>query len=186
MEASALVDERDTCEMYESCIDALCVLGVDRPRAGKLAANWLLGTGMRLANERHTPLASLGISAGEVAAVAKLREDGELNNQSADELFGVLCREAGAEHEAFAPPTAVLARVKEVSRARGWLIVRDDAAMEKWIDQVLAVNDRVADDVRAGKMQAAGRLVGEVMKLAAGKADARLVRELILKKLGQG
>jgi aspartyl-tRNA(Asn)/glutamyl-tRNA(Gln) amidotransferase subunit B len=186
MEASALVDERDTCEMYESCIGALSELGVDRPRAGKLAANWLLGAGLRLANERHTPLADLGISAGEVAAVAKLREDGKLNNQSADDLFGLLCDEANAARAAFAPPAAELARVEEVSRSRGWLIVRDDAAMEKWIDQVLAVNDRVADDVRAGKVQAAGRLVGEVMKLAAGKADAKLVRELILKKLGQG
>lgn len=186
MEATSLVEERDTCEMYEASIVALTQLGVDRARAGKLAANWLLGAGMRRANERQAPLASLGISASEVAAIAKLREDGKLNNQSADELFGALCEGAAGPRKADDSPTTVLARVEEIARERGWLIVRDDAAMERWIDQVLAVNDKVADDVRAGKLQAAGRLVGEVMKLAAGKADAKTVREMLLKKLGQG
>lgn len=186
MEASTLVEERDTCEMYESSIDALAQLGVEPTRAGKLAANWLLGAGMKRANERQAPLTNLGISASEVAAVAKLREEGKLNNQSGDELFGVLCEGAGESRDALAPPPTVLARVEEIARERGWLIVRDDVAMDKWIDQVLAVHDKVADDVRAGKLPAAGRLVGEVMKLAAGKADAKAVREMILKKLGQG
>ena len=52
MEASTLVEERDTCEMYESCTEVLSQLGVERSRAGKLAANWLLGAGMKRANER--------------------------------------------------------------------------------------------------------------------------------------
>lgn len=186
MEASALVEERSTCELYESCIASLCDLGVDRARAGKLAANWLLGSGMKRANERQQSLVSLGISPREIASIAKLREDGKLNNQSADELFGFFCdasRELPAAEESLA---AVMSRVESIARERGWLIVHDDAALDAWIAQVLAVNDKAADDVRAGKLQAAGRLVGEVMKLASGRADAKTVREIILKKLGQG
>ena len=63
------------------------------------------------------------------------------------------------------------------------MIVRDDAAMAGWIAQVIEANPAAAQDVRAGKLQAAGRLVGEVMKLAAGKADAKTVREALLKAL---
>jgi aspartyl-tRNA(Asn)/glutamyl-tRNA(Gln) amidotransferase subunit B len=65
------------------------------------------------------------------------------------------------------------------------LIVRDAGALEGWCDQVIAANPKVAEDVRSGKLQAAGRLVGEVMKLAGGAADAKLVRETLLRKLGQ-
>lgn len=185
MEASALVEERETCELYESCIESLVNLGVRRPRAGKLASNWLLGAGLKRANERSTPLTSLGISAGEIAVVAKLREDGKLNNQSADELFGELCTSEVVPRHAAESTSDTLVRLETIAKERGWLIERDDAAMERWIDQVVGAHAQVANDVRAGKLQAVGRLVGEVMKLAGGKADAKTVREVILKKLGQ-
>jgi aspartyl-tRNA(Asn)/glutamyl-tRNA(Gln) amidotransferase subunit B len=55
-----------------------------------------------------------------------------------------------------------------------------------WIDQVLAANPKAVEDIRAGKVQAAGRLVGEVMKLAGGRADAKSVREGILARVGGG
>jgi aspartyl-tRNA(Asn)/glutamyl-tRNA(Gln) amidotransferase subunit B len=75
------------------------------------------------------------------------------------------------------------ARVEALAQAHGLLIVRDDKALESWVDQAIAANPKVADDVRAGKLAAAGRLVGDVMKLASGAADAKTVREMILKKL---
>jgi aspartyl-tRNA(Asn)/glutamyl-tRNA(Gln) amidotransferase subunit B len=51
---------------------------------------------------------------------------------------------------------------------------------------VIAANEKVAADVRGGKIAAVGRLVGEVMKLSGGQADAKGVRERLLKKLGMG
>ena len=60
----------------------------------------------------------------------------------------------------------------------------DDAAMERWCDEVIAKNEKVAADVRGGKVAAVGRLVGEVMKLAGGSADAKVVRDALIKKLG--
>jgi aspartyl-tRNA(Asn)/glutamyl-tRNA(Gln) amidotransferase subunit B len=176
-EASALVEERDTCLFYEACVDAMVAHGVERLRAGKLAANLLLQSGARRANERGVMLQDLGIAPAAVGAVGRLREDGRLSNQGADELFGLCCEPGRAGLHA--------AGVEALAREHGLLIVRDDAAMDRWIEQVLAANPKVADDVRGGKVAAAGRLVGEVMKLAAGTADARAVREAILKKLGK-
>ena len=43
----------------------------------------------------------------------------------------------------------------------------------------------VADKIRDGKVQAAGALIGAVMKTMQGKADAARVRELIMEKLAQ-
>lgn len=75
------------------------------------------------------------------------------------------------------------ARVEQFAREWGLLIVRDDAAINTAIEQTIAANAKVAEDVRAGKVQAVGRLVGEVMKLAPGKGDAKSVREELLKRL---
>jgi len=63
------------------------------------------------------------------------------------------------------------------------LIEKDEGALAGWIERVVAANPQAAADVRAGKLQAAGRLVGEIMKLAGGKADAKLAREALIKHL---
>ncbi|MCX5689138.1 MAG: Asp-tRNA(Asn)/Glu-tRNA(Gln) amidotransferase subunit GatB [Planctomycetota bacterium] len=141
----------------------------------KAIANTLLQSGMRRANERSCTVDQLGITPAELAELVALREAGSINNQSIDELFGLLCEAASTT----TPPR----NVKDLAAARGLLIVRDDAAMAAWIKQIIDANPAAAADVRAGKLQAAGRLVGEVMKLAAGKADAKTVREELLKAL---
>lgn len=169
-EAAALVEERDTCLFYESVTDRIVERGIERSRAGKLAANFLLQSGAKRANERNVQIHELGITAAGVAAVATLRESGRINPGSADELFGALCDDPSADAEALAT-------------SRGMLIVRDDAAMKKWIEQAVTENAQAAADVRAGKQAAVGRLVGAVMKLSGGTADAKTIREEILKHM---
>jgi len=63
-------------------------------------------------------------------------------------------------------------------------LVNDDGALSVAVDGVIAANPAVADKVREGKVQAAGALIGQVMKQMKGQADAARVRELILEKLG--
>jgi aspartyl-tRNA(Asn)/glutamyl-tRNA(Gln) amidotransferase subunit B len=75
--------------------------------------------------------------------------------------------------------------VAALAAERGMLIVRDEGAIERWVEQAIAENAKAADDVRAGKLQAIGRLVGAVMKLSGGAADAADIRQRLLKKLGQ-
>lgn len=181
-EAAALTEERDVCLLYEGAIEAAAGLGVERGRAAKLAANFILQSGAKRANEKSTHetpvlVSDLGITSEQIGGIIHLREAGEIGSNAADELFGLLCTDGGESAEA--DPRAV-------AKSRNMLIVKDAGAMEAWCDQVIAANAKVADDVRAGKLQAAGRLVGEVMKLAGGAADAKTVRETLLKKLGQG
>ena len=174
-EAATLVDEREVCLFYEQAIGAMTERGVERSRAGKVAANLILQSGAKRANERGVEVSELGISAKNVGVLGAMREAGELNNQSVDELFGLLCEEGNRQADA-----------GELAKARGLVVVRDDAQTDAWIEQVFTSNPKVVDDVRGGKLAAAGRLVGEVMKLAGGKADAKSVREAMLRKLGVG
>jgi aspartyl-tRNA(Asn)/glutamyl-tRNA(Gln) amidotransferase subunit B len=71
-----------------------------------------------------------------------------------------------------------------VADARGLQLVNDDGALSAAVDAVIAANPEVANKVREGKVQAAGALIGEVMKQMKGQADAAKARELILTKLG--
>jgi aspartyl-tRNA(Asn)/glutamyl-tRNA(Gln) amidotransferase subunit B len=174
-EAAALVGERDVCFLYEDAVLELNRLGIGGNRAGRLAANFILQNLAKRANERGVLASELGVSAAQIAAIGKLREDGSVNSGAADELFGLLMEpgHAGADPAALA-------------RDRGMLIVRDESAIEGWIDQAVTAHAKAAEDVRGGKLAAAGRLVGEVMKLSGGTADAADVRARLLKKLGQG
>jgi aspartyl-tRNA(Asn)/glutamyl-tRNA(Gln) amidotransferase subunit B len=211
-EAAALIDERDTCLFYESAIAEMEKLGIAAPRAGKLAANYILQNGAKRANERGVMVHELGIHPAEIAQLAKLREEGKLGSNAADELFGALCSESsyspssptGGGAAALSggggsvstastlPPRAIGAlssqptprNVESLAQSLNLLIIHDDAALDRWCDEVIAKNEKVAADVRAGKTAAIGRLVGEVMKLAGGKADAKTVREALSKKLG--
>jgi aspartyl-tRNA(Asn)/glutamyl-tRNA(Gln) amidotransferase subunit B len=74
----------------------------------------------------------------------------------------------------------------EIADARGLQLVSDDGALEAAVDEAIAANPAVADKVRGGKVQAAGALIGQVMKTMKGQADTAKVRQLILDKLGAG
>ena len=73
----------------------------------------------------------------------------------------------------------------EVIAARGLAVVSDDSALQQAVDVALAAQPAVADKIRAGKVQAAGAIVGAVMKATRGQADAARVRELVLATVGR-
>ncbi|MGH7133311.1 MAG: Asp-tRNA(Asn)/Glu-tRNA(Gln) amidotransferase subunit GatB [Phycisphaerales bacterium] len=177
-EAAALIDERDVCFLYEDAIKAAVAAGVDDSRVGKAVANVLLQSGAKRANEsssqRGEPvlMSDLGINAAAIGAIVAMREDGSLGSGRVDELFGLLCE---PEHRA--------ADARELAKARGMFIVRDDAALDRWCDAAIAEQPQAATDVRAGKDAAIGRLVGAAMKAAAGQGDAKVIRERLLAKL---
>jgi aspartyl-tRNA(Asn)/glutamyl-tRNA(Gln) amidotransferase subunit B len=71
-----------------------------------------------------------------------------------------------------------------VAEYRGLLTVRDDAKLDAWVDQVIAEHTPIVDQIRAGKVQAVGRLVGAAMKLSGGSGDAKAIRDRLLQKIG--
>jgi len=170
VQGGQLVEERGDCEFFEAAVRAAEEAGA--ANAGKGVANLVLQTGARLANERGVLVSSLGISPEQVGAVAAMRAGGEIGSDAGDTLFEMLCAEGmgGAD-------------VRKLAERKGLLVVRDEGRLDAWCDEVIASNAAIADDVRAGKTQAVGRLIGAVMKLSGGSADAKAVRERLLEKL---
>ena len=73
-------------------------------------------------------------------------------------------------------------RPSEVVEARGLKVVSDDGALIAAIDEALAAQPDVLEKIRDGKVQAAGAVIGAVMKAMKGQADAARVRELVLER----
>ena len=133
------------------------------------ARKWWLTELSRHAGDRGVELAELGVSPAQVAGVQALVEAGTVNDKMARQVFeGVLAGEG--------TPAEVVA-------ARGLAVVSDEGALAEAVDAAIAAQPDVADKIRAGKVQAAGALIGAVMKAMRGQADAGRVRELILQRL---
>ncbi len=109
------------------------------------------------------------MSTAQVAALQQLVEAGTINDKLARQVIdGVIAGEGDPS---------------EVVETRGLAVVSDDGALGAAIDEAIDANPDIAHKIREGKVQAAGALIGQVMKAMKGKADAARVRELVLEKL---
>ena len=171
-EALALTEERDVCFFFEATVEAAIEAGVPAPKAWKQSANMVLQSGAKRANERGVLTNELGITPAQIAGIIALRQAEEIGSSAADELFGILC-ESDAE-------------ARDEAQRHNLLQVRDEGAMQAWVDAALAdpANAKVVEDIKGGKMSAIGRLIGAVMKASGGQADAKLAQAKIRETLG--
>ncbi|GAA4973906.1 Asp-tRNA(Asn)/Glu-tRNA(Gln) amidotransferase subunit GatB [Kineococcus glutinatus] len=136
------------------------------------ARKWWTGEIARRANAEGIELASSPVTPQQVAELQALVDAGTLNDRLArTALEGVLAGEGSPQ---------------QVVQARGLAVVSDEGALTAAVDAAIAANPGVADKIRAGKVQAAGALIGAVMKEMRGQADAARVRELVLERVAAG
>ncbi|MEO6116263.1 MAG: Asp-tRNA(Asn)/Glu-tRNA(Gln) amidotransferase subunit GatB, partial [Pseudolysinimonas sp.] len=131
------------------------------------ARKWWTGEIARLANEQKADPASL-ITPTAVAEVVKLVETGDLTDRLARQVIEAVIAGEGTP--------------AEVIEKRGLKVVSDDTALIAAIDTALAQQPDVLEKIRDGKVQAAGAVIGAVMKAMGGAADAGRVRELVLER----
>jgi aspartyl-tRNA(Asn)/glutamyl-tRNA(Gln) amidotransferase subunit B len=129
------------------------------------ARKWWMGELARIANESEEG-AVPNITPAQVAELAKLIEDGKINDRLAREVLGYVLAGEGSP--------------AEIVSARGLEVVSDDGALIAAIEAALASQPDVIPAIREGRMQAAGQVIGAVMKAMAGSADAARVRELLI------
>ncbi len=111
------------------------------------------------------------VSPQHVAELAALVDAGTLTDRLARQVLeGVVAGEGAPQ---------------EVVDARGLAVVSDDGALIAAIDEALAAQPDVLEKIRDGKVQAAGAVIGAVMKAMKGQADAARVRELVLERASQ-
>lgn len=135
------------------------------------AKKWWTGELTRIANAQGADAAGLA-EPEHVAELAALVEEGVLTDRLARQVLeGVIAGEGSP---------------REIVDARGLAVVSDDGALVAAIDEALAAQPDVLAKIRDGKVQAAGAVIGAVMKAMQGKADAARVRELVLERAAAG
>jgi aspartyl-tRNA(Asn)/glutamyl-tRNA(Gln) amidotransferase subunit B len=147
-------------------VEATIAAGVDAAAARK----WWTGELLRVANDTGVELDSLSVTPADIKQVEALIAAGSLNDKLARQVFEGLINGEGT--------------VDEVVAKRGLAVVSDDGALLSAIDEALAASPDVAEKIKSGKIQAAGAIVGAVMKSTKGQADAAKVRSLLLERLG--
>jgi len=144
-------------------VDATVAAGASPAAARK----WWMSEISRLANAAGVEPSTL-VEPASVAALQKLVDDGTLTDKLARQVLeGVIAGEGTPQ---------------EVVDARGLAVVSDDGALIAAIDEALAAQPDVLAKIRDGKVQAAGAVIGAVMKAMKGQADAARVRELVLER----
>ncbi len=161
-DASHLVSHKDLAEYFET---------VARITANpKLAANWVLGEFTRELNNSGRAAAAVLVSAEDLAELIITVEAGKINNNQAKEVFA----------EMFATGKAAAAVIEE----RGFEQISDPSAIAAIVDGVIAANDANLAAYRGGNEKLFGFFVGQVMKASQGKANPKVVNDILKKRLG--
>jgi aspartyl-tRNA(Asn)/glutamyl-tRNA(Gln) amidotransferase subunit B len=158
-DATVLAANPDATALFEG---TLAVASAD----AKPVANWVTGEYLRLRNATEGPV---DVEPRELATIIGAVGDGSITRAQGREVLEA--------HVASGSPAAAI--IEE----RGFHQISDASALAGVVDEVLAANPAAVADYRAGKAQAIGFLVGQVMKATGGQANAALVKETVTAKL---
>ncbi len=170
-EAAALLEDRAVSDLFDAAVKI-------RPLPKRIA-NLMLGPAAKIANARAGDLSAtvrisdLEVTADQYAKLAGMMEDGTVSASAASTVFESLC---GGEDK---DPQVIAERL-------GLVQIRDTGATQAWVDAALANNPQAVSDFKNNpkkKQASLGFLRGAVMKLSQGKADPKLVGELLEKAL---
>ena len=160
-DAGGLVVERERAEYFEV---------VAQGRDAKTAANWVTHELFGALNKAGQGISESPVSAGALGGLLDLIADDTISGRIAKDVF----------EEMFATGKAAAAIVEE----KGLRQVTDTGEIEGVIDEVLGENaDKVAE-YQGGKEKLFGFFVGQVMKKSGGKANPKIVNDILRRKLG--
>jgi len=161
-DADLLTSERIIAEWFEQAVK----LGGDP----KGVSNWMMGDLMRLLNEENRPFDECQLKPAQLVEMLVLIDQGTISGKIAKTVFEEMYK-TGKDAEAI---------VKE----KGLVQVNDESEIGKVVDDILQKNLKEVERFRAGEEKLLGFFAGQVMKATKGKANPKMVNELLKKKLG--
>jgi aspartyl-tRNA(Asn)/glutamyl-tRNA(Gln) amidotransferase subunit B len=160
-DARVLTARRELADYFERAVAA-------HPANAKSVANWVRGPLLAALKERKADLGGAP-PAERLAAVVALVDGGTVSNTAAKDVLM-------AVWDSDESPRAAAERL-------GLLQVSDSSQIDDWVRAVIEENPGPVGQVRAGKTQTMGFLVGQVMKRSAGRAEPRQVQEALKRAL---
>lgn len=134
-------------------------------------ANWMMSELARLMNENMLEPKALPITVDDFASFISLILDNTLNSKTAkiviEEMFNTS------------------KKPKEIIEEKGLSQITDKKALVQIVKDVLDENKQSVEDYKNGKDRAFGFLIGQIMKKSKGKANPKLVNEILAEELGK-
>ena len=159
-EATILVSDLETSKYFEKVIKNSDV---------KLSANWITGELFALLNEKNIEIDQSPISPENLSKLINLISDGTISGKIAKTIFVEMSK--GDKDP------------KKIVEEKGLKQQSDPKELEKIIDKVILDNPDNVQKYKSGKDKLFGFFVGQVMKASSGKANPKMVNDILKKKL---
>ncbi|WP_297211449.1 MULTISPECIES: Asp-tRNA(Asn)/Glu-tRNA(Gln) amidotransferase subunit GatB [Thermodesulfovibrio] len=160
-DAEILTEEKALSEWFEEAVR----LG-GKP---KEVANWIMVELLRILNEEGKEITESSLKPQQLVELLELVEKGTINRNTAKEVF----------EEVYKTGKSATAIVQE----KGLTQISDDSILMEAIKEVIAKNPKEVERFKQGEEKLIGFFVGQVMKITKGKANPKMVNELVLKAL---
>ena len=163
------LSEYDASVLTADTEDASFFEAVAAKSDGKLAANWVINDLFGRLKKDDLEITDSPVSPDQLSGIISLISKGDISGKIAKDLFEIVYSEGGDP--------------AEIVEARGMKQVTDTGAIEAAVDKIIAANPDQVEKAKANP-KLAGWFVGQVMKATGGKANPKVVNELVAKKLG--
>lgn len=160
-DAEILTESRYLADYFEKALDIL-----DDPKA---IANVVLTEVLRVLNEHSISIVEFSISPKRLTELIQLKKDDKINSSAMQTIFNEMLENSDS-------PT-------ELAKKLNLIQVSDTGFIEPIIEDVIESNPDEVQRYKEGKKALIGFFIGQVMKESKGKANPKLVRELITNKL---
>ncbi|MBF0463903.1 MAG: Asp-tRNA(Asn)/Glu-tRNA(Gln) amidotransferase subunit GatB [Nitrospirae bacterium] len=161
-DAELLSQDKDTAHWFEEA--------VNKGGNPKAVSNWIMGELMRLLNETATRIEYCKLTPEHLIGLIKLVDSGAINVKIGKTVFEEMFK-SGEQAE-------------KIVKSKGLLQISNEGELDSVIDAILNRYSAEVERFKAGEVKLTGFFVGEVMKQTKGKANPKLVNEILKKKLG--
>jgi aspartyl-tRNA(Asn)/glutamyl-tRNA(Gln) amidotransferase subunit B len=161
-DANIIVSDKATSEYFEDVV---------KNRSPKLVTTWVTGELFSILNKKNLIIEDSPITSKQLGELIDNIENGKISNRQAKEVLEEMC-ESGKG-------------ALEIIDEKGLTQISDENEIESLVDNVLNSNPENVKKYKNGKDKLFGFFVGEAMKLSKGKANPKIVNDLIKKKLSQ-
>ena len=135
----------------------------------KAVANWVMGDLLKLLNATSTAIRDSKISPSHLVLMLMLMDKGTISGKIAKAVFEEMFHTGK--------------RAEEIVKEKGLVQITDESALLAVVDQIIAENPKIVDDILGGKDKSLMFLVGQVMKSTRGQANPKLVNEFLKKRI---
>jgi len=160
-DAELLTSEKAIADWYEKAVEA--------GGQAKPVSNWMMGDLMRLLNEENKSIDELLFGPAQMVGMLKLIDDGTISGKIAKTVFEEMYKTGK--------------NAGDIVKEKGLVQISDTSEIEKAVDEVLAKSTGEIERFKAGDEKLMGFFVGQVMKATKGKANPKMLNDLLRERL---